>query len=436
MNMSHVATDRVDRSGRAPSSSPGALLLVSQYAAPYAGNFIASQLAVADRTKHRLGLDTVLVLPAETREQNWVGDVDRSAIRLEFLPRELRRRPAALVDLARRFRARILHSHFVALDLESWYAAQRTGSAVIWHLHNGLLGYSIEQRLRDLLKVRMVGRSCDLVLACSDATYRDALRRGFRPDNTEVVLNGVALDRLEQSPVPRREVRSKLGLDDETFVVLAFGAPIHRKGVDVLVEAMARLHERANIERRLAVVIVGHGDIRDCVRQRLGEFPPWMVVLEPVGDVASLFGAVDLFVSASREEGFPIAIGEAMACGLPVVGSDIDGTSHYWNAPAYFRYPLADHVSLTDRVHELMRSTQLTSIGTKNRVWAHNNLGIDRYAARTVDLYERVLHADAMRGAGSEEFVRATSPRRAPVSSRIAAAARLRLRSHARAQPW
>jgi glycosyltransferase involved in cell wall biosynthesis len=391
MAMSDVARRVVNSSPSAGTASPGAVLLVSHYAARYTGNFIPSQLAVAECTKRRLGLETVLVLPAETKEHRWVAGIDPSAMGVEFLPPDFRRRPGALVDLARRFRAQILHSHFVALDLEAWYAARRTGSAVIWHLHNGLLGYRLEHRLRDLLKVRVLGRSCDLVLACSDATYRDALRRGFRADHTDIVLNGVALDRLDHPHFSRHAFRDQLGIDDQAFVVLAFGTPPSRKGVDVLVDAMARLHTRAGVGRRLAVVIVGGDDIGAFVRQRLGTIPPWLVRLEPVADVASLFHGADVFVSASREEGFPVAVGEAMACGLPVVGTDIPGTAHYWSAPGYFRYPVENCDALAARVHALMRSPELAWSGARNRDWAQDRLGIDRYAERTVDLYERLL---------------------------------------------
>src|SRR2546423_14995217 len=102
MNMSRVATGSTGHSSRVGSASPGALMLVCQYAARYAGNFIGTQLAVADVTKRRLGLDTVLVLPGEARAQNWLAEIDASAVRVEILPRELRRRPAALIGRPRR----------------------------------------------------------------------------------------------------------------------------------------------------------------------------------------------------------------------------------------------------------------------------------------------------------------------------------------------
>src|SRR5207248_11534581 len=136
------------------------------------------------------------------------------------------------------------------------YAGRRTGAAVVWHVHNGLLGYPIRQRLSDLMKVRFLARGCDAVVAVSDQVGRDALRRGFPAEKLNVIQNGVALDHFERAPLDPREARRRLGVVDDAFVVLAFGWPPARKGADVLVEALSRMTP-GELARPLAVVLVG-----------------------------------------------------------------------------------------------------------------------------------------------------------------------------------
>jgi glycosyltransferase involved in cell wall biosynthesis len=108
-------------------------------------------------------------------------------------------------------------------------------------------------------------------------------------------------------------------------------------------------------------------------------------------DVAALFRAADVFVSAAREEGYSFAVGEAMACGLPVVGSDIPGTAHFWPAPGFLRYPVEDRDALASRLRELAATDASTALAAGNRAWAIEHLGIDRYVDEMIECYRRVV---------------------------------------------
>ena len=79
--------------------------------------------------------------------------------------------------------------------------------------------------------------------------------------------------------------------------------------------------------------------MRDFLAERTTQLPPWLRLSRFVEDSALLFAATDIFVSASRAEGQSLAIGEAFASGLPVVMSDIPGTSLWAGAPAVQTFP-------------------------------------------------------------------------------------------------
>jgi glycosyltransferase involved in cell wall biosynthesis len=363
--------------------APGALLLVCDFAARQPGAFIASQLAVARAVETELGLRTVLALPARAWRRDWVARVAAEGVAVRYLPASARERLRALPALAREHDARIVHAHFVWFDVDSALAAARTGAGLVWHLHNGLLDYPLRRRLSDAGKVRVVGRRCDAVIAVSEQVRDDARRRGFPERALEVVLNGIDVDRFGARPAAAG--------GDGPPVVLSYCWDPRRKGADVLLRAVARLR-RSDAGPRPVLVLVGTERLHEHVVRELGTVPDWVRVVAPVDDVAARLRAAAVFVSAAREEGFSYAVGEAMACGLPVIGSDIGGTAHFHDAPGYLTYPVEDDDALAARLARVLGDpAAAAALGGANARWVREHLSVERFVRETVGVYARVL---------------------------------------------
>jgi glycosyltransferase involved in cell wall biosynthesis len=375
-----------DDGGRRPGATDqGGLLLVCSFAARQPGSFLPSQFAVARAAQARLGLRTVFVLPERAGRREWIGQVADAGFRCELLPAKASRRPVALARIARAAGARIVHSHFTWFDLASLYAGRRAGAAVAWHVHNGMAGYPVRQRVTDLLKARLLARGCDAVVGVSDQVGRDMARRGYPRDRIEVIHNGLVLERFAGERTPRAEMRARLGIDPEAFLVLTYGWPPEVKGADLVVEAMSRVPQAT-------VVMVGEPEpLRRALGDRVDELSERLTLIAPVVDVASLLEAADVFVSASRVEGFPYAIVEAMAAGLPVIGPGIPAMEPFLDAPGFLPYPAGDSSALAGRIAEVARTPDRAERGALGREWALEHLGGDRYVDATIDLYRRML---------------------------------------------
>jgi glycosyltransferase involved in cell wall biosynthesis len=151
-------------------------------------------------------------------------------------------------------------------------------------------------------------------------------------------------------------VRSQLGIDPEAVVVLSFCWTPERKGADLLVAAMDGLREDLS-PRPVVLVITGEARTRAYLEAMVGTPPPpWLRLTRPFEDVADLFAASDVFVSAAREDAFSYAIGEAMTCGLPVVSSDIPGPAHYFPAEGVVTFPTQGVGSLRLALRNVIRS--------------------------------------------------------------------------------
>jgi glycosyltransferase involved in cell wall biosynthesis len=126
------------------------------------------------------------------------------------------------------------------------------------------------------------------------------------------------------------KARSELGIASDALVVLWHGrVDIHRKGLDVLVDAWWRLPESYD-GRRLHLILVGTGSDAEQLRQRIADASltrvHWIdeyVLNRP--RLQRYLSAADVYVFPSRHEGFPIAPIEAMACSLPIIATDVPG---------------------------------------------------------------------------------------------------------------
>jgi len=174
------------------------------------------------------------------------------------------------------------------------------------------------------LYVKDAGRRERLLAAdyfiCPNRAIQDELVRGGIPgEKTVYQPNGVPCDEfVPASPASKKAIRAELGLE-QGFVFVFTGRFAARKRVDMLVEAFCQVPE-------FYLVLVGYFDDRFDDGSAF-EIPQGgrIRVFGPVDDVLPYLHASDVFVSASRAEGMPNSMLEALACGLPALVTAIPG---------------------------------------------------------------------------------------------------------------
>jgi GalNAc-alpha-(1->4)-GalNAc-alpha-(1->3)-diNAcBac-PP-undecaprenol alpha-1,4-N-acetyl-D-galactosaminyltransferase len=133
--------------------------------------------------------------------------------------------------------------------------------------------------------------------------------RGF---NTAVIPNPIALPESET-------IESRLYTDDRHL--LAVGKLTHQKGFDLLIRAFAQVKSR---HPEWTLTILGEGEMRQELESLCAQLSLEDLVSMPgaVKNVDAYLRKADIFALTSRYEGFPVALGEAMACGVPVIATD------------------------------------------------------------------------------------------------------------------
>jgi glycosyltransferase involved in cell wall biosynthesis len=174
-----------------------------------------------------------------------------------------------------------------------------------------------------LLVDRWLKERDDLLIAESEASRRFLLKKlGYQPAKVLTIRNGVDLAGWSPSKIDRQKKRMELRLGGTDVLVGAIGRLDRQKGFATLIEAMARLKGTA-----LRCAILGDGPEHDrlaaLIRKHEVERTVWL--LGEKDEIPSWLAAFDLYCLPSLWEGLPNSLLEAMALGLPVVASDVDG---------------------------------------------------------------------------------------------------------------
>jgi UDP-glucose:(heptosyl)LPS alpha-1,3-glucosyltransferase len=215
------------------------------------------------------------------------------------------------------------------------------------------------------------------------------------PERITVIPNGVNLDEFHPQLIAdhRAAVRARLGLTDEDRVLLFVANEFPRKGLDTILEALARLGDP-----RLTLLVVGRGDA-DAYRSRIGQMglTPQVRFIPGTTAVAPYYAASDLFVFPTLYEPFGLVIIEALACGLPVVTSACAGAGLAVNAAnGRLLDEPRDAAALAEHIRTLLARPAAEVIPAARR--AAERYSWDRIAGEYLQVYERVADRRARVG--------------------------------------
>ncbi|MGW1469040.1 glycosyltransferase family 4 protein [Streptomyces sp. NPDC002308] len=234
---------------------------------------------------------------------------------------------------------------------------------------------------------RFGARWADRVLCVSDCERRAGERAGIAA-HWSVIHNGIDLDRYRPAGLEERAAaRTALGLPAGPPLLVCVGRLSRQKGQDVLLEAWRAMRPGAG---RLALVGSGPEEAR------LREAAPADVLFAGAAeDVRPWIHAADVVVLPSRWEGMALAPLEAMACGRPVVMTDVAGARESLppGQDAHCLVPPDDPAALAAALTSLLSDSALrTELGSAAQLHARAVFDVRRTAAEVNRLYQELVH--------------------------------------------
>ncbi|MGY9062335.1 MAG: glycosyltransferase family 4 protein [Rhodospirillales bacterium] len=234
-------------------------------------------------------------------------------------------------------------------------------------------------------KVEMIEREeqeyalADKIFVPSKYAAQTFIDRGITAD--KIIVNGMGVDfEMFQAPSSR-------SLDRMPRIVFAGGVGI-RKGVPWLLKAFKRLSSKAELH------LIGpvSPDYEKMLRKEIGANVFVRGAL-PGHDLSSEYGRGDIFCLPSLEEGYGMVIPQAMACGLPVVTTNVVGAADLLqHAHNGLIVSPADSTALSDALERLIDDVDLRqTMGAYAQTTVQQGQGWDDYVSRAVTLYETML---------------------------------------------
>jgi glycosyltransferase involved in cell wall biosynthesis len=298
--------------------------------------------------------------------------------------------------------------------LRRLYRDQAPALVVGWMYHGALatlaapratpIAWAIRQSLADWAatpaRTRWIVRACAArsgraaaILYNARVALEDHARFGFSRDRAEVIPNGFDTSRFRPDAEARRAVRERLGVGPDACLVACVARWHPVKGHDVLFPAFARA---AATRPRAHLLLAGRGATDGVAgeaarRHGLGER---VLALGEVDDVPALLAACDGAVQASLGEAFPNAVGEAMACGLPVVAT-LAGDTGDLVGDAGFLVAVGDATALETALGTMLDldASERAALGARARERVEEAFSLracaDRHAAWLQRLLER-----------------------------------------------
>lgn len=260
----------------------------------------------------------------------------------------------------------IIDSHFTYPDglAATWLARKLDLRSTITLRGTEIPHSRIPARKRQLIRA---WKQADRVFSVSQSLMRHAVALGADGTKFRVIGNGIDTEKFQ--PFPPMEARQRLNIDSDARVLITVGGLVQRKGFHRVVECLPELVKEFP---KLIYLIVGganaEGDYKAEIcalaeQLQMTDRLVFLGALEPE-KLSVPLSAADVFVLASSNEGWANVILEAMACGTPVVATDVGGNAEVVKSQELgYIVPYGDREALTEAIRlSLKREWRVSNI--------------------------------------------------------------------------
>ncbi len=289
-----------------------------------------------------------------------------------------------LADYCRENNIDVIHAqypreNYIALLSQKYYS----GTKVVYTCH-----LTMKTNLLWKITNKIMTKKNHKIISVCNKGKELMISNGVKGDKIEVIYNGIA---PHERTAPDKDYRAKIGVDDDSFVMITLARYHHSKGLEYLVESMEKLKKLT--DRKFNLLILGEGELWDKITNLVKEKGLEKEILQ-LGyrtDTEEILKVSDLYINSAKcFEALSFAILEAMDASLPVIATDVGGNSDILSKEndcgILVDYPNSDQMA--EAVNKIMTDDDLREKYSKNALKAIDTVfNLDKLLDDTYKLY-------------------------------------------------
>lgn len=304
--------------------------------------------------------------------------------------------------IVRKEQVDLINSHGKGAGLYARLIGSVLGVPVVQTFHGLHYEYKILPfRFLYLWLERFLTLFTKLVINVSRSQEREGVKLGIFPrSKSRVVANGIDVGKIKSQKLKVKNFREKFGIGEKDFAVAMVARFDEVKGH---LRFIGLVPDLVRAVPNLKIVFVG-GPTSPRLRGVNGEreakslakklgVRSSVAFLGERDDVPKILQAVDAFVLPSYHEGLPISVLEALAAGLPIIGSNVVGIKDcVVDGKTGYLVDFDNPVEVARTFKQLAKSSTLRHrMGERGRDFVAQNFGMDKFVKKTLDVYQEAL---------------------------------------------
>lgn len=262
---------------------------------------------------------------------------------------------------------------------------------LIWNVrHSNLRKQDNKRSTLTLIKINaFLSKRVDLITYNSNEALKNHGNIGYTNKDSRVIYNGFDLGEFKFDEIAREQIRKELGINNETKVLITVGRWYLQKDYPTLIESLCEVRE----EKSGFLLVMCGLNLDNSNRELVSLLTEYnmtgnTLLLGRRNDISKLLSAADIYISSSLGESFSNAIGEAMACQLPCIVTDV-GESRYLVGDSGKVVNPAKPLELKKAIIMLLEKDgeEIKSLGVKARKRIGNLFGIEKITKSIEDTF-------------------------------------------------
>jgi len=296
-----------------------------------------------------------------------------------------------VISIIKKEKPQILHSFlFHANFLGRVIGKLRNVPIIISSIHSEYFGGILREKL-----LKWTDRFCNITTIVSKgAAERMIDLKVVSKNKLKVIYNGIDLENFPFRKLEARtKIRKELNIEENKKILISVGRLHEAKGCPYLIKAMKILKEKYP---HILLIVLGEGPEGKKIEEQIKELKleKNILLLGQKENISEYLNASDVFVMPSLWEGLPIALLEAMACGLPVVATRVGGVPEVVeDGKSSFLVELKNPRGLAEKIIKTleMSEEERKKMGEHGRKIVEKKFSIEQMVKEYENLYQELL---------------------------------------------